>query len=328
MRVGTKLGLERAKNIAVSVLLTAFIGFCPVQAADQNLRGQVRIDGAVKGDLQFQAEQIDILNAVSGKLEANAKTIHLGEKSSISGDLLLKGDIVTLDGRMAGGAIEARQVILNGRIEGNLKVAAEDLTLGPNAKLIGNLTYVSPIAAHIDERADIKGAIIRVNPTNEAEAEAINTDWPILLFGLVAAILAWRAPQVSGAARSAFEHAIGPALMDGAIAMAVPPIAILIFAVTIFGLPFAAVFGVLYVCVLVCAEVTAIATLGDWLVMAFGRPPAIPLRTRLIAIFCGTLFLWLMTQALGLIALIISAILGLGIMAAFAERALVAKAGL
>jgi hypothetical protein len=116
--------------------------------------------------------------------------------------------------------------------------------------------------------------------------------------------------------------------MDGAIAIAVPPIAILIFAVTIFGLPFAAVFGVLYVCVLVCAEVTAIATLGDWLVMAFGRPPAIPLRTRLIAIFCGTLFLWLMAQALGLIALIIAAILGLGIMAAFAERALVPKAGL
>jgi cytoskeletal protein CcmA (bactofilin family) len=320
--------MERAKNIAVSAVLTAFIGFCPVQAADQNLRGQVRIDGAVQGDLQFQAEQIEILNAVSGKLDALAKTIRLGEKSSISGDLLLKGDSITLAGRVNSGAIEGRQVILNGRIDGALKIAAEDLTIGPNAKLLGSLTYVSPTPAHIDDRAEIKGAITRVDQSTTGEVEGVNTDWPILLFGVVAAIMAWRAPQVPGEARSAFEHAMGPALMDGAIAMAVPPIAILIFAVTIFGLPFAAVFGVLYACVLICAEVTAIATLGDWLVMAFGRPPSIPLRTRLIAIFCGTLFLWLMTQAFGLIALIFAAILGLGIMAAFAERALIPKAGL
>ena len=328
MRVGTTLGLERAKNIAVSALLTAFIGFCPVQAADQNLRGQVRIDGAVQGDLQFQAEQIEILNAVSGKIDATAKTIRLGEKSSVSGDLLLKGDSITLAGRVNGGAIEGRQVMLNGRIDGILKVAAEDLTIGPNAKLLGSLIYVSPAPARIDDHAEIKGTITRVNQPVESEAEGVNIDWPILLFGVVAALLAWRAPQVPGAARAAFEHAIGPALMDGAIAMAVPPIAILIFAVTIFGLPFAAVFGVLYACVLICAEVTAIATLGDWLVMAFGRPPAIPLRTRLIAILCGTLFLWLMTHAIGLIALILAAILGMGIMAAFAERALVPKAGL
>jgi hypothetical protein len=138
--------------------------------------------------------------------------------------------------------------------------------------------------------------------------------------------MAWRLPQVLEAARQSFDLTIAHSVMEGLLAMVVPPIVIGIFAATFFGLPFAVIFAFLYGLLLIGAGMAAIVTLGDWLMLSFGRPMSELLRSRLTAIGCGTIFWWLMTEFLGGIAVIFAAVLGFGVLAALTERVLAPKA--
>jgi cytoskeletal protein CcmA (bactofilin family) len=295
-----------------------------VAHAEAPFRGQVKIDGAVDGNVQLDAETIEILERVTGGVTAHGVNVHLGPKSAVAGTVRLWADRVVADGHIADAEIEAKAVMLNGRIDGAVRVAAETLTLGPQMRLKGSLTYVSPNPVVIDDKAELSGPIIRVENLNApADDMSGGIGWVskfIPLMGLIAAYIVWRQPNLLAGARQAFEIAIGQSMAEGLGALVVPPLAIVALTVTIFGMPFAIALAAFYAILLIGACIAAIVILGDWMMLSFGRPHRGVLRGRLFAVACGTAFLWLMTEMLGLVAWVVTASLGLGVIAAFADR--------
>lgn len=307
----------------------ALAGLCLVLAlpalgeTETALRGQVRIDGAVDGNLQFEAETIEILSAVSGALDARGRSVRIGPDGRIKGAVTITADIVTLQGRVAGGEIIASKVVIDGRVEGDLRLRSDDVTIGPGARIDGAITYAGSREAVIDPKAQLNGAVTHV-ATTDAPPEAAGGSgfWAFALLAAVAMLVAWRVPAPLAEAREAFEAAIGAAILSGLVVLIVPPLVIAFFAITLFGMPFAIVLGLVYGALLVVAEVAAAGVIGEWLILAMRRGRLDRPAPAMGAAVLGAVFLWLMYLTVGLTALVLSALLGLGLVAAHADRGL------
>jgi len=333
-RIGARLMVVAADRTGLRtwpaaglVLLICFAGSMTARAADAMLRGQVRIDSAVAGDLKLNAERVEIAAPVTGDLDARGLTIAILPGGSISGRSRIVADTVRIAGRMTGGEIEAKSVELTGAVDGALKIATDTLAIGPGARISAPITYAANQDAKIDSGADLRASISRLDTGGNA-IETSDRSWLVPILGLAAALLAWTMPDIIGRGRSAFEAGIGRAMVDGMIALVVPPAVITVFALSLFGLPFAVVFGLFYGALLAGAGIAAIITMGEWLFLSFGRPLSGPLKNRLSAIACGTVFLWVMTTALGPAAWAAACALGLGVIGALCERVLAPQAAL
>ena len=314
-------------------ILIALIGASvPVHAdMDTASRGRVRMDAAVDGDLLFDAERIEIFNSVSGNFDGHGKVVLIGPNGAVKGTTRIKADLVTIDGHLATSEIEAREVTLNGRLDGPTRIAADTIVFSNKVHVTGDVTYVSPTEARIEDGARIDGSLIRVTRLGDTivvQSTHTKPYWLIWLFGLGAALIVWCWPDLVGEARVAFDRAIGHSLRDGLVVLLVPPVVIAIFAVSLFGLPFAAIFALFYAALLIVAISLAIIIFGDWLLLSFGRPIAHPLAGRLLASLCGSIFLWLMMWLMGALALVLAAALGLGVIAAMTETILAPGPGL
>ncbi|MEQ9350114.1 MAG: hypothetical protein RII27_06210, partial [Alphaproteobacteria bacterium] len=155
--------------------------------------GSVEVSGAVSGDVLAAGGDVLVLAPVGGDAMVAGGFVRLAER--ITGDLRAAGGTVTLSGRVgeeamiAGGEVRVRgdiqgnawisggdirvsgriggdltvnggEVWLDGVVAGDVMARAGELHLGPNAAIIGNLTYRAPEAAEIAAGATIGGATV------------------------------------------------------------------------------------------------------------------------------------------------------------------------
>lgn len=124
--------------------------------------GTVRITGKVTNDLRAVAGQIIIDGIIGGNVTSGSGNIDISEDSSIGGYLLSGAGDIYLAGPIGASAYVGGGIVsILSDIPGDLYVSTENLRLGPDSSVGGNLTYWSDTDADIQKGATISGEITK-----------------------------------------------------------------------------------------------------------------------------------------------------------------------
>jgi cytoskeletal protein CcmA (bactofilin family) len=123
---------------------------------------QVVVDGRVQGDVRAAGASVQINGAVDKNVTGAAHLLQLSTSGRIGGNWIGAGDTISLGGDVGGTlAAAASDLLLQGRIGRTAEVAADSLNAGPNARIGGDLRY------HGDRPAVppqlVAGEIVRVH---------------------------------------------------------------------------------------------------------------------------------------------------------------------
>lgn len=121
--------------------------------------GNVSIVSDVGGDVRIAGGNVLIQSKIVGDLAVMGGQITVSG-AGIGGDVLIAGGTVTIDAPVIGNVkIAGGQITINSAINGSVEAYAGTVTLGPKAKIAGNLTYQASKEAEIQTGATVTGKI-------------------------------------------------------------------------------------------------------------------------------------------------------------------------
>ena len=213
------------------------------------LGGTIRLRQVVQGDVIVMGGEVetDAASRIANNLVVMSGDVHIA--GDVAGDVTIWGGEVTISG-MCQGNLEAKggKVILNGTVRGTSSLAAEMITLGPDARLDGEVRYWIPEEAEApDFAAAMTGGTARYDPSLDVVTEFPWLDWSppgfsIALAYLLAVVLMivlaqWLFPhplrQAGLALRDDFMRCFG----YGVLYLIGVPLLIGLLFVTIIGIP-------------------------------------------------------------------------------------------
>ncbi|MFQ5528438.1 MAG: zf-HC2 domain-containing protein [Thermoanaerobaculia bacterium] len=248
---------------------------------------QVTINGVVTGSVLAAAQNVDVNGEVGGTLGGFGQFVRVG--ASVDGNFyaagqtvaLLEGGVVNRDGFMAGEILETRgsfrrdlhaagrKLTVSGRIERDLQVEAEELELAPSGHVGGSVEATLPSDDHLSMSA---GATIAGDTEIRRAAPAARksrfSDSGFYVWGLiklagafiVGALLLWLAPGLFGHSFGSAGAGFGRAGI-GFLVLLATPVALLIAAVTLVGLPLALLGALAFLAALYLSKIFV----ADWL---------------------------------------------------------------
>lgn len=122
--------------------------------------GSVEVRGPVGDDLRVAGGSITVESRVGGELVAAGGDVALRPGTAVAGAADLRAGNVLVQGRI-GGALRGRaqKIVVDGEVDGPTHLAAERIELGPKARLLGPLTYVSDEGLTRAEGAVVQGPV-------------------------------------------------------------------------------------------------------------------------------------------------------------------------
>jgi cytoskeletal protein CcmA (bactofilin family) len=124
--------------------------------------GSVEVHAAVGDDLRVAAGSVTLDSPVGGELVLSAGSITLTPLATVAQDTRLYGGTVTMGGKLAGSlTVSAQKIYLNGEVQGDVRLVAELIELGPQAKLGATLSYASPTELLKAPGAVVMGTVTR-----------------------------------------------------------------------------------------------------------------------------------------------------------------------
>jgi cytoskeletal protein CcmA (bactofilin family) len=237
---------------------------------DQFVRGDAALAGAsiivrapVGDDLRIAGADVSVESAVGGELLAAAASIHLTKTARIaSAANLFAGDVIidgTIDGPLK---VSAKKIRLNGPVNADVSLYAEQIELGPQAKIAGSLRYRTSGELKKDDAASIGGAMIREPQSFGNAANENSGTWyqgmgehrpagmAVLLTYLAllasAAVFLLVFPVFAEGASSRINMAPWRALGAGAILLITTPLLAALLVLTILGIPLSLLLLALY----------------------------------------------------------------------------------
>lgn len=132
-------------------------------SGDANLAGgSVEVRAPVGDDLRVAAGSVTLASMVGGELVLSAGSVTLTPLAAVAQGARLYGGTVTIGGNLAGPlTVSAQKIYLNGDIKGDVRLVAEMIELGPQAKLGAALSYASPTEMLRAPGAVVLGTVTR-----------------------------------------------------------------------------------------------------------------------------------------------------------------------
>jgi hypothetical protein len=137
---------------------------------------RVKVEGAVTGDIIIAAQDIEIQSEVRDDVRVAGQHIRIA--APVSGHVVAAGQKITINQDIGGWAwlagntvevlgdvgsnlrIRATNISLDAEVDGDVELIGDELDLGPNAVVRGDLRWRSPNEAKISPDAQIDGEII------------------------------------------------------------------------------------------------------------------------------------------------------------------------
>lgn len=227
-------------------------------SGDMHVSGfDVSVDVDVAEDLYAMGATVVIRGTVAEDLSVMAFSARTESSSETAGNARLMGNSVTIDGPVAGSlSVLARDVILNARISGDVRVLAQTLSFGPDAVIAGKLTYSTEDRIKVPTRVASEDRVTFEKITGSqvfAEWQELGDEMPTLptfasmLFGFIVSLLFFMAlgalmlgfmPKRLARMRRSIAAAPGQTFMLGVIGLSMLFGTVLVTALTIIGLPF------------------------------------------------------------------------------------------
>lgn len=259
--------------------------------------GDVRFSGKAGDDLMVAGGSVTVSGSVAEDATITGGQITFAKDTKVTRDLLVAGGSIALRGSIGRDAkISGGQVELDGPIGGSVQVDAQQLTVGPNAVIKGDLTYTSKQKPQISPLAKITGKTIEKPAPARPKpicAFGCKAAWWLLGFamllvvGLVAIRLAPRAAELSA---DAVVGKFWLSLLAGFLLLTVMPIVAVIVMCTVLGLPLGAIMFAAYFIAVYLSRAFVGLAIGRWLFKRFGNERVSPYLGLLV----GLIVLWLL----------------------------------
>ncbi len=244
--------------------------------------GTVRITSAIGRSLRAAAGDL----TVGGRIDADAVlaggSVTIDQAAQVGRDLVAAGGNVRVLGSIARNAfLSGGNVVIGGTVQGDVEVQADRVTLLPSARIQGRLRYSADRPAEIQSGALVSGGIERTPRSTASRryyrpfafrfaGRVMEAFW-LLAIGFVALAVAPRGvPRVSERVSRHF----GLSLLTGFILLVVVPVAALLVAFTVVGIPLSIVAVLLYLATLYPGQIFPAMWLGQWIMRSLGRGSA------------------------------------------------------
>lgn len=204
--------------------------------------GSVLLSGKIAGDARVAGGNITIADEIGGEAVVAGGKVNLLPKAVIKSDLFAASGDISIEGTIGGGArIIGGMVLINGTINKNVDIKAQQLVIGKNAIIKGTLRYEAPVEARIEQGAVITGEKIfkkkEFAPPREQVKKFLGLWWIVKLIAVMAAALAIyfmlrkKSEQLTALALDRF----GRELLTGFLVFVAIPALILLLFITVLG---------------------------------------------------------------------------------------------
>ncbi|OGM20869.1 hypothetical protein A2714_00400 [Candidatus Woesebacteria bacterium RIFCSPHIGHO2_01_FULL_38_9] len=257
--------------------------------------GEVLVEGVVNGDLiaaggkvRLTGEVTQNVRAVGGELSINGKVgrniIVAGGDIDISaadlgGGVIILGGDVRISSPIKGDLlVYAGSLVLENNIEGNVEAAVGTLTIASDTEITGDLTYTSEEEAIIANDASISGQVVR-RPSADNFASKNLTDvrklsekakgfqfgakvvsfFAALFIGL---LIVKFSPNFTLKCATTVKAKFTKSFIVGFLALLLTPFALIVFMLTIIGIPFAILLLFAYITLIYVSKIFVSYLLG------------------------------------------------------------------
>jgi cytoskeletal protein CcmA (bactofilin family) len=246
--------------------------------------GTIQVLGPVDGDVRVLGGTSTINDRVGGDLVVLGGTIHVLPGAIISGDMIIAGGQVLIDGAVYGNlTYSGGSLTINGSVRGDVSAKLKErFEVGPAAMVSGAVSYRAPSEMVLADGGRILGEISyeprgRAGRNVEVPREVF---WAVLgamtgmrllaVLGLVA-LLVWRwrrqVLEVFASARAGFWVSLGHGLAYSILV----PIASILLLISFVGILPGALLILLFVGALILTKALTGMLLGSWLAMVFKK---------------------------------------------------------
>jgi len=227
------------------------------------------IRGTVENSVRIGAQRAYIDGRINGNLLIFASEVELSDSSIINRDATIFGNDISIMGNINGKLFAAGQSIyLTGKITGDATLQGNKITIAAPAEIDGNLTYESPQEIKLDKEVIVKGKVDwkKIESTKEEKGKINWTLRFILFIGALTTglILIAVFNRHSNIAAEQILHKPLISLGVGFVALCISPVAILILALTLAGIPASIILLLAFAIAFYIAKIYAALAVGKF----------------------------------------------------------------
>jgi cytoskeletal protein CcmA (bactofilin family) len=252
--------------------------------------GTMALNGAVNGDARVTGGNLSLTGTVSGDLTAAGGQVSIQSGGTVEGDLVAAGGTITVDGQISGDVRAATgDLRINGPVNGSVQAWVEDLTLGDQARITGDLVYRGPHELTKSSSAVVSGKIEYTKKAFGAKAKylgAFGAGWMfnILATALAAIVLVLVLPGFSSAVVGRGVGSYGRELLVGFLILIVTPVAAALCLMSIIGALLGLFLLAVYGIALLMAGIYSGVLFGAWLFRLFKQSGIKPWLSALVGV--------------------------------------------
>lgn len=244
--------------------------------------GNLNINAVVNGDVRVSGGTVSVENTISGDVVVFGSNITIKENAKIGGDLILIGGVVNLKNDSEKHVrVISRSTIIEGSILNSANITSEKITILKGSEIKGELSYFSPVQAHIEEGATVSGSAnfnkvdsIRENGLVKHTIVSFLNFWMLFRF-VTTLILTFIIVYVFKifAQKTALQSitSFWKSLLVGLATFVFVPVIGIVFLISLILLPVAILLGMIYTGVFIISTAIAGIALGALLKKTFTK---------------------------------------------------------
>lgn len=230
--------------------------------------------GSIGGSLNGAAAALSMQGDVAGDVFFSAGSVVVEPGARVDRDVIAFGGSTRIEG-IIGRDVRGRSIrmAVDGRVRGDVDVATTILTIGPTARISGDVLYRSSTDADVAEGAVISGTVTRLPAQSNFIYGIILTLANVvgfLAFIVVGLLALWLMRGVGSRATGAILTKPIRSLLTGIGAVLVFPLLVVLFAITLVGLPISITLVALGVVAFIVGAVPAVSALGNLVLVRRG----------------------------------------------------------
>lgn len=278
----------------------------------------IDFSGTAAEHARFLAGEITMGGKVGISALAIANTVTLTTNSVIDGDAVLVGQSVVVAGNIHGNLrVLANTATFNGIIDGDVRIAADDIILMPGTKISGDLVYTSAKDLFLDPgKVELVGQLVRkeiVTVPPPTIYDVFVSQAYLYLCALVAGIpFIALFPHFTGRAVRHVRQSAWKCALVGVVALCLIPMTCLFVFFTIIGIPLGLLLLLTYGIMIYLSKVIVALGIGGIVLRRHGPQPFGRVFT---ALSLGLIAIYIMTAlpyGIGSIAVFVVVLMGLG----------------
>lgn len=236
-----------------------------VFAAGQDL---IFADSTMASGLRACANEININGTtISQSAMACGETITVNNTSNMNA-AYLAGQDINFNGQTKCIRAAGQNVTINGKVDGDVYVYANKVTIGDNAVITGDVNVTASKQPHVSDSAKIGGDLnVKINKSTINAGDLMALRGVFRLFCMAATVLISLAlcllmGRHLNDAKEMVVKKPGIQFLSGFLTLIAAPVAIIAFCLTVIGIPLAIILGIAYALLLMVSTAFAGSALG------------------------------------------------------------------